>query len=192
MKRTVLVTVVVVALVLTGGTVFAAGGTKVCVPEKENGAIKTPKAGVCAAKYTLTELGAEGKEGPQGKEGKEGPPGKEGPQGPEGKEGPKGENGAAGLAGMVAANGSIVNGEGFTVSNPSTGEYVINLTGLPTCVTISHSADTVVTPHYEGQAVMADVVPNCMFNTRKTTVTIYSTTGTKVENGFTFFSQAAP
>jgi hypothetical protein len=180
MKRTVLVAVLMVALTLTVGTVFAAGGTKVCVPEKENNAIKTPKGGVCAAKYTLTELGAEGKEGPQGKEGKEGP------------QGPKGENGAAGLTGMVAANGSIVNGEGFTVSNPSTGEYVINLTGLPTCATISHSADTVVTPDYEGQAVMADVVPNCMFNTRKTTVTIYSTTGTKVENGFTFSSQAAP
>jgi len=177
MKRSVLMTVVVVALVLTVGTVFAAGGTKVCVPAKENSPIKTPKGGECVAKYTLTELGAEGKEGPQGKEG---------------KEGPKGENGAGGLIGVVAANGSIVNGEGFTVSNPSTGEYVIDLTGLPICTTISHSADTVVTPDYEGQAVLADVVPNCMANTRKTTVVIYSTTGTKVENGFTFSSQAAP
>ncbi len=43
-----------------------------------------------------------------------------------------------------------------------------------------------------GQAVMADVVPTCMGSMRKTTVTVYSTTGTKVENGFTFFSQAAP
>jgi len=177
MKRSVLIIVVMVALVLTVGTVFAAGGTKVCVPAKENSPIKTPKGGVCAAKYTLTELGAEGKEGPQGAEG---------------KEGPKGENGAGGLVGIVAANGSIVNGEGFTASNPGTGEYVIDLTGLPTCTTISHSADTVVTPDYEGQAVMADVVPTCMGSTRKTTVTIYSTTGTKVENGFTFSSQAAP
>ena len=177
MKRSVLIVVAVVVLMLTVGTVFAAGGTKVCVPAKENSPIKTPKAGVCLAKYTLTELGAEGKEGPQGKEG---------------KEGPKGENGAGGLIGVVAANGSIVNGEGFTVSNPGTGEYVIELTGLPICTTISHSADTVVTPDYEGQAVMADVVPNCMANTRKTTVTIFSTTGIKVENGFTFSSQAAP
>jgi len=177
MKRIILVTAVMAALVLTVGTVFAAGGTKVCVPVKEGGTIKTPKGGVCAAKYALAELGAEGKEGPQG---------------PEGKEGPKGQNGAGGVTGLVLANGSIANGAGFAVSNPSTGEYVITLTGLPICSTILHSADTVVTPDYEGQAVMADVVPTCMANTPIATVTIYSTTGTKVENGFTFFSQAAP
>ncbi len=189
MKRIILVTTVVVALVLTVGTVFAAGGTKVCVPVKEGGTIKTPKGGVCAAKFALAELGAEGKEGPQGKEG---PPGAEGPQGPEGKEGPKGQNGAGGVTGLILANGSIANGEGFTVSNPSTGEYVITLAGLPFCTTILHSADTVVTPDYEGQAVMADVVPNCMSGIDRATVTLYSTTGTKVQNGFTFFSQAAP
>lgn len=177
MKRIVLVVTVMVALVLTVGTVFAAGGTKVCVPVKENAAIKTPKGGTCPANYTLTELGAEGKEGPQG---------------PEGKEGPKGENGASDLIGVVAANGSAVNGEGFTVTNPSTGEYVISLTGLPICSTIAHSADTVVTPRDEGQAVMADAVPSCQGNTRKTIVTVYSTSGTRVENGFTFLSQAAP
>ncbi len=191
MKRIVLVVTVMVALVLTVGTVFAAGGTKVCVPTKENAAIKTPKGGTCPAHYTLTELGAEGKEGPQGTEGPQGPEGKEGPQGPEGKEGPKGENGVSDLLGVVAANGSIVNGEGFTVTNPSTGEYVVSLTGLPICSTIAHSADTVVTPRDEGQAVMADAVPSCQANTRKTVVTVYSTSGTRVENGFTFLSQAA-
>ncbi|MHB8531512.1 MAG: hypothetical protein ACYDC2_02215 [Solirubrobacteraceae bacterium] len=175
MKRIVLIASLMVALVLTVGTVFAAGGTKICVPEKGGGTLKTPQGGVCKAKYTLTELGAEGKEGPQGKEG---------------KEGPKGENGVSGLAGVVNPNGSIVNGTGFTVTNPSTGEYEVSLSSLGTCTTISHSADTVVTPSFEGQAVMADVVPSCKANTRISIVTIYSTSGTRVENGFTFFAQA--
>jgi len=34
-----------------------ASGLKVCVPAKENATIKTPRAGVCPAQYTLTELG---------------------------------------------------------------------------------------------------------------------------------------
>lgn len=177
MKRMVLALAAVVVLVLTVGTVFAAGGTKVCVPVKEGAPIKTPKGGNCAAGYTLTELGAEGKEGPQG---------------PEGKEGPKGESGASDVIGVVAANGSVVNGEGFAVTNPSTGEYVISFTGLPICTTIAHSADTVVTARDEGQAVIADAIPSCQAATRKTVVTIYSTSGVRVENGFTFAGRAAP
>ena len=51
---------------LTASGAVAAGGTKVCVPEKEGATIKTPKGGVCKPKYTLTELGAEGKEGKPG------------------------------------------------------------------------------------------------------------------------------
>ncbi len=47
MKRMVLAAVVLGALVLTVGTVFAAGGTKVCLPEKEGKTIVTPKAGTC-------------------------------------------------------------------------------------------------------------------------------------------------
>ena len=69
---------------------------------------------------------------------------------------------------------------------------MISLAGLPACLSIVQSADTVVTPDNEGQAVMADVAPNCTTGIPKAMVTIYSTTGTKVENGFTFFSQAAP
>ncbi|HEV2981872.1 MAG TPA: hypothetical protein VGX51_10610, partial [Solirubrobacteraceae bacterium] len=81
MKRIVLAVAVLAVLALTVGTVFAAGGTKVCLPGKEGKPIVTPKSGVCKPGYTLTELGAEGKEGAQGKEG---------PAGKEGKEGPKG------------------------------------------------------------------------------------------------------
>ena len=40
-----------------------AAGTKLCIPLKENKPVKTPKAGACATGFTLTELGAEGKEG---------------------------------------------------------------------------------------------------------------------------------
>ncbi|HST33709.1 MAG TPA: hypothetical protein VLJ80_09360 [Solirubrobacteraceae bacterium] len=74
----------------------AAAGLKVCVPGVEGKPIVTPKAGVCKAGYTLTELGAEGKEGKEGPAGKEGPPGKEGPAG---KEGPQGKEGKAGKTG---------------------------------------------------------------------------------------------
>jgi hypothetical protein len=51
---------------LTASGALATGGTKVCVPEREGAAIKTPKGGACSAKFTLTELGAEGKEGKPG------------------------------------------------------------------------------------------------------------------------------
>ena len=43
------------AVVVPGGAI--ASGLKVCVQEKEGGSIKLPKAGVCKAKYKLTELG---------------------------------------------------------------------------------------------------------------------------------------
>jgi hypothetical protein len=55
---------------LVASQAAAAGGTKVCVPTaKEGKPLVTPKAGVCKAGYALTELGAEGKEGPEGKSG---------------------------------------------------------------------------------------------------------------------------
>jgi hypothetical protein len=59
-------------LAAADGGATMASPLKVCVPAKENTPIKTPKAGACPAKYTLTELGGEGKEGKQGPEGKEG------------------------------------------------------------------------------------------------------------------------
>jgi hypothetical protein len=55
-----------------------ASSIKVWVPEKEGTSIVTPTAGVCKAKYTLTEVGTEGKEGAPGKEGAEGKEGKQG------------------------------------------------------------------------------------------------------------------
>jgi hypothetical protein len=70
---------VAVGLVLVSAAcAFAAGGVKLCIPEAEGAATVTPIKGVCAAKYKLVELGAEGKEG---KAGKEGAPGKEGKEG---------------------------------------------------------------------------------------------------------------
>jgi hypothetical protein len=77
--------IALVGLLVVFATSAMAAGLKVCVPAKEGKPIVTPKAGVCKAGYTLTELGGEGKEGPAGKEGKEGKEGKAGKAGPEGK-----------------------------------------------------------------------------------------------------------
>src|SRR5438874_9610221 len=59
---------VLVSALLMAAPSWAAGGTKLCIPTTENAPVKTPlKNGTCAStkkeKYTLTELGAEGKEG---------------------------------------------------------------------------------------------------------------------------------
>jgi hypothetical protein len=48
-KRAVFAVVLVAALVLTVGTVFAAGGTKVCVPQTENKPLRTPQGGCAKA-----------------------------------------------------------------------------------------------------------------------------------------------
>lgn len=66
MKRMILAVVVLAASLLLVGTVFASGGTKVCVPEKEGKSLLTPTKGACKKSYTLSELGAEGKEGKEG------------------------------------------------------------------------------------------------------------------------------
>jgi hypothetical protein len=182
MKRTVFGVVVLAVLVLTVGTVFASGGTKVCLPGKEGKPIVTPKSGVCKPGYTLTELGAEGKEGPAGKEGKEGPKGEKGPPG------------ASGFAAAVTAGGSVLNGK-ISVSNPSTGEYVIHWESgvFPICATIVEAQQiaTIVTPVLEGPAVMADVVTTCEANAAKITVTIFSNTGARTQNGFSLISLKA-
>jgi hypothetical protein len=180
MKRTVLAVVVVATLVLTVGTVFAAGGTKVCVPAKEGKPIRTPQGGVCKTGYTLIELGAEGKEGPAGKEGKEG------------KEGPKGEKGATGSSGFAAAvtaAGSVLNGK-VTVSHPSTGKYEIHwaVGTFPVCASSAETPDTVVTPLSEGNAVMADAVDICKAGEPDITVTIFSNAGVPTDNGFALIS----
>jgi hypothetical protein len=179
MKRTILGVVVLAVLVLTVGTVFAAGGTKVCLPGKEGKPIVTPKSGVCKAGYTLTELGAEGKEGPAGKEGKEG------------KQGPAG---ASGFSGAVNANGTVRNGK-ITASKLGTGEYLVRWEPgiFPTCLTITEAQQiaTVVTPFLEGTAVMGDVVTTCEGNEPKITVTVFSNAGAKIDNGFSLISLKA-
>src|ERR1700730_6642429 len=88
---------------LGASSAWAAGGTKLCI--KEGKPVAAPKAGVCKPGYTLTELGAEGKEGPAGKEGKEGSAGKEGKEGPEGKEGKEGAPGKEGKEGPEGKQG---------------------------------------------------------------------------------------
>ena len=180
MKRTILGVAVLAVLVLTVSTVFAAGGTKVCLPGKEGKPIVTPKSGVCKPGYTLTEFGAEGKEGPAGKEGKEGPKGEKGIQG---------EKGLSGLAAAVTSGGSVANGK-ITVSKSGTGEYAVHWEAgaFPTCATAAEVPDTVVTPVYEGIAVMADVVSKCEFNEPAYAVTIFSNGGVKTDNGFSLIS----
>jgi hypothetical protein len=181
MKRTVFAVVLVAVLVLAVGTVFAAGGTKVCL--KEGKPVRSPQGGVCKPGYTLTELGAEGKEGPAGKEGKEGPAGKEG------KEGPKGATGPSGLVGAVTPGGTALNGT-FTVSNPNTGEYEIipPFGKFPVCAASSETPDTIVTPVYEGQPVMAHAVDVCKGGEPDITVKILNTNGVPSQNGFSFVS----
>jgi hypothetical protein len=171
MKRVVLATAVLAGLVLTVGPVFAAGGTKVCVPAKEGKPIVTPKGLVCKANYTLTELGAEGKEG------------KEGPKGA------TGEKGAPGFAGAVNPNDSIANGSGFTVSNPKTGEYELTLSAFGSCLADDEAPDTTATPFYEGSATMADVTQQCQNAVFVITVRIFNGKGEPVESGFAFISQ---
>jgi hypothetical protein len=87
------------------GTALAAGGTSVCIPAKEGKAIVTPVKGVCKTGYTLRELGAEGKEGPEGKTGPEGKQGPAGPDGKQGSEGPEGKTGSAGPEGRTGPEG---------------------------------------------------------------------------------------
>ncbi len=71
--RVALAVGVTAGLLLVGAAgALAAGGVSLCIPEAENAATVTPTKGACPAKYTLTELGAEGKEGKEGKAGKEG------------------------------------------------------------------------------------------------------------------------
>jgi hypothetical protein len=49
--------VFVATLLVATASAMAAGAVQVCVPEKENTPIKTPKkGGVCPAKYTLAEF----------------------------------------------------------------------------------------------------------------------------------------
>ena len=78
---------------------------KLCVSEREGGAVKTPKHGDCSKNYKLTELGAEGKEGKEGPKGTEGKEGKEGPKGTEGKEGKEGPKGTEGKEGPKGTEG---------------------------------------------------------------------------------------
>ena len=79
MRRRLVVSVALAAGFLTGcaGTALASGGTPVCIPAKEGKAIVTPIKGVCKPGYTLQELDAEGKAGPEGKQGPAGPEGKD-------------------------------------------------------------------------------------------------------------------
>jgi hypothetical protein len=127
----------------TAAPSWAAGGTKLCVPNKEGAGLVTPKHGKCKKGYKLTTLGAEGKQGAAGK------PGPEGKQGPEGKLGPEGRAGftpeqaeqlkallpyvrfvGTGVAGkptvqFSGVNVQIVNGEGQTESTNGAGNLVI-------------------------------------------------------------------
>jgi hypothetical protein len=150
--RTALVAVgVLVSVALMAAPSLAAGGTKLCIPTTENSPVKTPlKNGTCVntktEKYTLTELGAEGKEGKQGPEGKQGAEGKEGKEGKV----PLSEEEAATLKGILpcikkvdkgidekptvqfhGCNVQIVNGAGTTESTNGTGNLVIGYDELP-------------------------------------------------------------
>jgi hypothetical protein len=63
MRRLILAGSIIGLAGLLAATVFAAGGTKVCVPAAGGKALVTPKAGVCRAGSMPTELAAEGDSG---------------------------------------------------------------------------------------------------------------------------------
>jgi hypothetical protein len=98
----------------------------------------------------------------------------------------------AGFAGAVNANGSTFNGTGFTVTNPSTGEYEIVLptATFGTCAAASEVPDTTVSPYSEGNPVFADVTVHCTTSKPRVIVKIYASPSTPTENGFAFISQA--
>jgi Hyaluronidase protein (HylP)/Collagen triple helix repeat (20 copies) len=98
----------VAPLALLASTALAAGGVRLCVPEKGGAAALTPKAGTCKAKYKPVDLGeaGEGSEGSEGKEGREGPPGPRGEQGEPGPVGPAGPVGPSGPQGPAGVSGA--------------------------------------------------------------------------------------
>jgi hypothetical protein len=161
MKRAELVGVVLIAAVATtGGSAWAGSAVRLCVPKGEGSAALTPKHGKCKRGYTLTSLGAEGKEGKQGKTGAEGRPGPEGKTGPEGKAGTTGftsgeletlkgilpciKSVKEGIGGkptvqFSGCNVQIVNGEGKTESANGEGNLVIGYDESPGEQTGSHN-----------------------------------------------------
>jgi hypothetical protein len=95
------------ALCATSSAALAAT-LRVCAPQKEGGAVVTPKHGACKKGYVLTTLGAEAREGKRGEagaEGREGKTGTEGKTGPEGKAGAEGKTGLEGKAGPEGVTG---------------------------------------------------------------------------------------
>ena len=106
-------------LVVASGAA-AAGGVKLCVPTAEATAVLTPTGGACKAGYTLTELGAEGKEGKAGAPGKEGVAGKEGAPGKEGKAGTTGKEGPPGKEGKEGKQGPEGTFSGLTAAEKET------------------------------------------------------------------------
>jgi hypothetical protein len=90
---------------LWSSAAIAAGGVRLCVPDKEGAPALTPKAGACKAKYKLVELGSQGR---QGREGTEGRQGKQGPAGAPGAQGPTGLDGPAAPAAAPSAASVLV------------------------------------------------------------------------------------
>jgi hypothetical protein len=82
-------------------------------------------AATCREGEVAVSWNAQGVAGPAGPEGPAGPAGPQGAQGPQGEEGPPGPGGAR--SGVVARDGSILAGEGFTVTRLDVGEYRITL-----------------------------------------------------------------
>jgi len=83
--------------------------------------------------------GPQGEPGPPGPAGPAGPPGPQGEQGPPGPAGPQGPQGPPGTAagiqrvvyGAVDANGSIIQGIGYTVDAPSVGTCSYGAGAIP-------------------------------------------------------------
>jgi hypothetical protein len=138
MTRLILVGVALgAALLIAASGAWASAATKLCAPKKEGATVLTPKHHRCSRGFTLTTLGADGKEGKTGAEGKAGPEGKPGSTGFTGSE----LELLKGLAGHVkflgagidgkptiqfsGANVQIVNGEGKTESTNGAGNLVI-------------------------------------------------------------------
>ena len=123
---------------------------------KTNGAVRiVADAATCRKSEIAVSWNAQGEQGPAGPEGPAGP---QGPQGIQGEQGPQGEPGPPGpggaRCGVVARDGAILAGEGFTVVRSGTGTYRIGLDpalggGFPIPVVTSFESGAPTIPYIE-------------------------------------------
>ena len=109
---------------LSIGAPVAVADVILACKNKTNGAVRiVADAATCRNSEVAVSWNAQGDVGPAGPEGPAGPAGPQGPQGEQGPTGPAGP--VAAVSGIVGRDGTILAGQGFTVSKPDVGIYTI-------------------------------------------------------------------